>query len=181
VVPRRYDDVAVLFACIVDFAAYCEARSAEEVVVNLDHLVEACEELMAAHGLEKIKTIGDCVMATANLLEPSGDPVMAALEGAFAMQQAARDHPAGWQLQIGIHIGPVVAGIVGHTKFSFDLWGDTVNVAARLSTLGATGAIHLSDPAWQRLENRAHGQPLGHVPIKGKGQLQVFQCLHPAV
>ena len=126
----------MLFGDIVSFTPYCERHPAEEVVANLDRLTRACEELVRAHGLEKIKTIGDCVMATANLLEPHPDPVLASVRCAFAIAEAARANPAGWQIRIGIHLGPVVAGVVGQSKFTFDLWGDTVNVAARLSDLG---------------------------------------------
>ena len=137
IAPRRYDEVAVLFADIVGFTAYCEAHPAEEVVANLDRLAGACEGLVGAHGLEKIKTMGDGLLATANLLLPLADPVMASMRCALAMLGVAAQNPARWQLRVGIHVGPVVAGVVGQSKFSFDLWGDTVNVAARLSGLGS--------------------------------------------
>jgi adenylate cyclase len=176
VTPKRFEDVAVLFGDIVSFTSYCERHPAEKVVANLDHLTRACEDLVSAHGLEKIKTVGDCVVATANLLEPHADPVMASVRCAFAMAEAARVNPASWQIRVGIHIGPVVAGVVGQTKFTFDVWGDTVNVAARLSDLGETGAVHLSEAAWRRLDGRARGQPLGPVAIKGKGEIAVYRC-----
>jgi adenylate cyclase len=176
VTPKRYEEVAVLFGDIVSFTSYCERYPAEEVVANLDHLTRACEELVSAHGLEKIKTVGDCVVATANLLEPHADPVLASVRCAFAMAEAARTNPAGWQIRIGIHLGPVVAGVVGQKKFTFDVWGDTVNVAARLSDLGETGAVHLSETAWRRLDGRARGQPLGPVALKGKGAIEVYRC-----
>jgi class 3 adenylate cyclase/CheY-like chemotaxis protein len=174
--PKRYEEVAVLFGDLVSFTPYCERHPAEEVVANLDRLTRACEELVRAHGLEKIKTIGDCVMATANLLEPHAEPVLASLRCAFAIAEAARTNPARWQIRIGIHLGPVVAGVVGQSKFTFDLWGDTVNVAARLSDLGATGAVHLSEPAWRQLAGRARGVPLGPVTLKGRGEIQVYRC-----
>ncbi|MCE3250093.1 MAG: adenylate/guanylate cyclase response regulator, partial [Geminicoccaceae bacterium] len=174
--PKRYEGVAVLFGDLVSFTPYCERHPAEEVVANLDRLTRACEELVRAHGLEKIKTIGDCVMATANLLEPHAEPVLASLRCAFAIAEAARTNPARWQIRIGIHLGPVVAGVVGQSKFTFDLWGDTVNVAARLSDLGATGGVHLSEPAWRQLAGRARGIPLGPVALKGKGEIQVYRC-----
>jgi adenylate cyclase len=176
VTPQRYEQVAVLFGDIVSFTPYCERHPAEEVVANLDRLTRACEELVRAHGLEKIKTIGDCVMATANLLEPHADPVLASVRCAFAIAEAARTNPAGWQIRIGIHLGPVVAGVVGQSKFTFDLWGDTVNVAARLSDVGSVGAIHLSDAAWRQLDGRARGVPLGPVNLKGKGEIEVYRC-----
>jgi class 3 adenylate cyclase len=176
VTPKRYEQVAVLFGDIVGFTSYCERHPAEEVVANLDRLTRACEELVSAHGLEKIKTVGDCLVATANLLEPHADPVMASVRCAFAMTEAAGANPAGWQIRFGIHLGPVVAGVVGQSKFTFDVWGDTVNVAARLSDLGADGAVYLSEAAWRQLDGRARGQPLGPVALKGKGAIEVYRC-----
>jgi adenylate cyclase len=176
VTPKRYEQVVVLFGDIVSFTPYCEQHPAEEVVANLDRLTRACEELVSAHGLEKIKTVGDGVVATANLLEPHPDPVLASVRCAFAMAEAAKANPAGWQLRIGIHVGPVVAGVVGQSKFAFDLWGDTVNVAARLSDYGADGAVYLSEAAWHQLDGRARGQPLGPVALKGKGEIEVYRC-----
>lgn len=176
IAPRRHDDVAVLFADLVGFTAYCEAHAAEAVVENLDRLAHDCEVLASAHGLEKIKTIGDAFFATGNLLEPLADPVMASLRCARQMMSAAADNPARWRLRVGIHIGPVVAGVVGQSKFSFDLWGDTVNLAARLSGLGSEAAIHLSGEAWARVEGRCAGQPLGPIALKGGRQVVVYQC-----
>jgi adenylate cyclase len=176
IVPRRHDDVAVMFADIVDFTAYSETHAAEEVVENLDRLAHTCESLMAEHGLEKIKTVGDGFVTTGNLLEPLADPVMASFRCALAMLRAAAENPAHWRLRAGIHVGPVVAGVVGGSKFSFDLWGDTVNVAARLSGLGSEAAIHLSADAWARIEGRCHGVPLGPVGFKGKRQIVVYRC-----
>ena len=176
VTPRRYEEVAVLFGDIVSFTPYCERHPAEEVVANLDCLTRACEELVSAHGLEKIKTVGDCVVATANLLEPHPDAVMASVRCAFAIADAAMANPAGWQIRIGIHVGAVVAGVVGQSKFTFDLWGDTVNVAARLSDFGSEGAVYLSEAAWRRLDGRCRGQPLGLVTLKGKSAMEVYRC-----
>ena len=80
------------------------------------------------------------------------------------------------QLRVGIHVGPVVAGMVGRDKFVFDLWGDTVNVAARLSSLGSTIAVYLSREAWMRVDGRCSGRPLGPVLLKGKGEIDVHRC-----
>ncbi len=176
VAPRRYEQVAVLFADIVGFTAYSEAHPAEAVVANLDRLVEACERLVAGHGLEKIKTMGDGLMASANLLQGHADPVLASVRCAFALIEAAGTNPAAWQLRVGIHVGPVVAGVVGRAKFSFDLWGDTVNVAARLSMLGADAAIYLSADAWAQVAGRCRGEPLGPISVKGKGEIEVYRC-----
>jgi adenylate cyclase len=95
---------------------------------------------------------------------------------AFAMAEAAKANPAGWQIRFGIHLGPVVAGVVGQSKFTFDLWGDTVNVAARLADYGAEGAVYLSDAAWRQLDGRVRGRPLGPVALKGKGAIEIWRC-----
>jgi adenylate cyclase len=176
VTPKRYEQVTVLFGDLVSFTPYCERHPAEEVVANLDRLTRACEDLVAAHGLEKIKSVGDGVVATANLLEPHPDPVLASVRCAFAMAEAARANPASWQIRIGIHVGPVVAGVVGQSKFTFDVFGDTVNVAARLADYGTEGAVYLSGAAWRQLDGRARGRPLGAVALKGKGEIEIYRC-----
>ena len=177
IAPKRYDGVTVIFTDIVNFTSYCDEHEPEEVVSNLQLFVEASENVAATYGLEKIKTIGDAFMATAGLLTPHDDPVMAAVRGAFAMAEAAHQVPAGWQLRVGIHLGPVVAGVVGRSKFTYDLWGDTVNVAARLSALGSAAAVLLSGDAWAKVKDRCHGRSLGLVSLKGKGSVEVTECL----
>jgi adenylate cyclase len=174
--PRRFEDVVVLIADVAGFTSYCDARPPEEVVSNLQLLVEAFEASAVRFGMEKIKTIGDAVMATAGLLEPNEDPVMAALRCAFATAAAARGNPARWEVRIGIHRGPVVAGVVGRSKFSFDLWGDTVNVAARLAGLGQESGIYLTAAAWRHVVGRAQATALGCVPLKGKSAIEVYRC-----
>ena len=174
--PRHFGDVAVLFVDLVGFTAWCRARPPEEVVANMQRLAEDFETIAHRHGMEKIKTIGDAFMATANLLQPNADPVMAAVRCSLDMMAAARAGPSGWRIRAGIHIGPVVGGVVGRTKFSFDLWGDTVNVAARLSTLGVQEAVYLSSDAFERVHDRCRVLPVGLVPLKGRGELKVYQC-----
>jgi class 3 adenylate cyclase len=173
--PRRFDGVAVFFADIVGFTAYCERHPPEEVVANLQLLVEAFEELVARHGMEKIKTVGDATVATANLLVPHDDPVMASIRLGFDIAEAARRNPARWEIRAGIDFGPVVAGVVGRSKFNFDLWGDTVNVAARLSGISGP-AIYLSGAAWACVAGRCHGAYLGAIPLKGKNDIDTYRC-----
>ncbi|HEX6015307.1 MAG TPA: adenylate/guanylate cyclase domain-containing protein [Geminicoccaceae bacterium] len=179
VAPRRHDEVVVMFADVVGFTGFCETHAPEEVVESLHRLALGFEELTAWHGLEKIKTVGDALMATAGLLVPSEDPVMASLRCAAATVAAARALPSRWEMRIGIHIGPVVAGVLGREKFSYDLWGDTVNVTARLAAFGTEPGIHLSAAAWRRVADRARAIRLGPVPIKGKGEMEVWRLELP--
>jgi class 3 adenylate cyclase len=174
--PRHFDDVAVLFVDLVGFTAWCHAHPPEEVVACVQRLAEDFETLAHQHSMEKIKTVGDAFMATANLLQPHTDPVMAALRCSNDMSVAARASPSSWRVRAGIHVGPVVAGVVGRTKFSFDLWGDTVNVAARLSALGDEGAVYLSGDAFARVRDRCRVLGVGPVWLKGKGELEVYRC-----
>ena len=130
VIPRRYNDVAVLFCDVVNFTAYCDKHEPEEVVSRLDALFVAFERVAAAHGLEKIKTIGDAFMAAAGLLKSANDPLGSAVLCGLQMAATSIDAQLGWTVRVGVHIGPVVAGIVGQERYQFDIWGDTVNAGA---------------------------------------------------
>lgn len=178
--PRLFDDVAVLFIDLVGFTAWCHAHSPEEIVAEVQRLAEAFEVVTHRHGMEKIKTIGDAFMATANLLRPHPDPVMATVHCANEMASIAHAGVARWRIRAGIHIGSVVGGIVGRTKFTFDLWGDTVNVAARLSALGGACTLHLSEEASNCVRDRCVIRTVGKVPLKGKGELEVYCCELPS-
>lgn len=177
VLPRRFEEVAILIADVIGFTAWCDTHPPEDVVANLSRLVGTFEGLARRHGLEKIKTVGDALIATAGLLEPHKDEVMAALRCAVETIAAAEQLPIPWQMRAGVHLGPVVAGVVGQEKFSFDLWGDTVNVTARLAAYGAVEGVHLSAAAWERVRDRVGVEALGPVPIKGKGEMEIFRLV----
>mgnify|MGYP005991060263 FL=1 len=172
--PRLFHDVAVLFIDLVGFTTWCHDQGPDVVVAEIQRLAEAFEVVAQARGLENIKTIGDAFMATANLLRPHDDPVSAAIRCAADMVAIAAAGEPGWRIRGGIHIGPVVGGIVGRTKFTFDLWGDTVNVAARLAGLGDGCAQHLSREAFDRLADPRDVRPIGAVTLKGKGAVDVY-------
>ncbi|MGZ0246782.1 MAG: adenylate/guanylate cyclase domain-containing protein [Alphaproteobacteria bacterium] len=173
--PRRYDDVAVMFCDIVSFTAYCEQNPPEKVVGELQELVCRFEDIVFENGLEKIKTIGDAFLATADLLRKVDDPVIAAVRAGRAMVSASQEMDPGWQVRVGVHFGPVVAGIVGRRQFMFDLWGDTVNVAARVSDQAAPGSVVLSGDAWMQIRHAASGQSRGMVPLKGRGEMELVE------
>jgi class 3 adenylate cyclase len=174
--PIRYDDVAVLFSDVVGFTAYSEIHPPETVFAQLEVLIQNFEDAASAHGMMKIKTIGDAFMATANLLEDLDDPVHSAVGCAFDMVVAAARHDANWQVRIGIDHGPVVAGIIGRTNLHFDVWGDTVNTASRIEGVGAPGTVNVSGRAWQHLRGRARGHSLGIVNLKGREPIEIVEC-----
>lgn len=175
-IPRRFDDVTVLIADVTGFTAFCDSHPTEEVIRNLEDLIDWFEALAELHGLEKIKTIGDAFMATGNLLAPLADAPLAAVRCACAMAHAAANLPVPWTLRTAIHRGPVIAGVLGHSKLAFDLWGDTVNVTARLASAALEPGIYCTAAALERLRAEVHAVAIEPVAIKGKGALEVWRC-----
>ena len=175
--PQRYEDVAVLFCDVVGFTAYSEKHPPETVFAELEELVDRFEEIAQGHGLEKIKTGGDAFMATANLLSPLDEPVQGAVACALDMVAAAQTVRDDWAVRIGIDFGPVSAGIMGKRQFQFDVWGDTVNTAARIEEYGRPDSVNVSGRGWLQLRNRAQGRSLGFVDLKGKEKIEVVECV----
>ncbi len=173
--PRRYENVAVLFADIVGFTPYCDRHPAEEVVAQLQKLVESWEAIALRHGVEKIKTVGDAFMAASGLLKPTTNPVLHCVQCAREMLAAVKQLTTGWDLRIGIHAGQVVAGVVGSRQYLFDLWGDTVNTAARMESHGVAGSITLSGDAWRQVAHLCRGERLRSVEVKGKGKMDMIR------
>ena len=174
--PQRYEDVTILFCDVVGFTAYSEKNPPETVFAELEVLIDRFEAIAAQHGLDKIKTIGDAFMATANLLSPLDEPVLAAVACALEMVAATQSVRPDWAVRIGIDHGPVSAGIMGKTQFQFDVWGDTVNTAARIEEYGQPGSVNVSGRAWLHLRNQAQGRSLGFVNLKGKEKIEVIEC-----
>jgi class 3 adenylate cyclase len=174
VAPRRCPDVAILFTDVVAFTRYCDGHDPEEVLTALQEMVELFEACAERHGLEKIKTIGDAFMAAAGLLDPVADPVLACVRCGLDMVAGLSGLGSGWQVRIGVHCGEVMAGIVGHKKFLYDVWGDTVNTASRVESNGVAGAVCLSRAAWDRVARRCRGHSRGAIPVKGKGEMELF-------
>ncbi len=175
--PIAYDDVSILFCDIVDFTAYAEGRPPEVVFSQLESLIEGFEEIADGLDLMKVKTIGDAVMIAGGLLDDLDTPVHSAVACGQAMIEAAKSHEAKWQLRIGIDHGPVVAGVIGRTRFQFDVWGDTVNTASRIQEIAAPNTVNLSGRAWHHLRDASRGRSLGMVELKGKRSIEVVECL----
>ena len=177
-IAQRYEDVIVLFADIVNFTPMSEELPPEQLVQVLNELFTEFDILIAKYGLEKIKTIGDAYMIAAGVPEPMEAPEIAVADFSLEMRGAVQKVDQKWKrdldIRIGIHSGPVVAGVIGIQKYAFDLWGDTVNVAARMESHGLPGQIHLSEVMADKLKAHYNLTQRGWVDVKGKGMMQTF-------
>jgi class 3 adenylate cyclase len=173
VIADRFPAATVLFADLVDFTPLSAGLEPVELVGLLDAIFSAFDQLADEYGVEKIKTLGDGYLAAAGLPEPRPDHVQAVAKMALEMPAAlaaintARGHQLG--LRIGIHTGPIVAGVIGLKKFSYDLWGDTVNLASRMESLGVPGKIHVTDDVARALGASYSFESRGPIAVKGKG------------
>jgi class 3 adenylate cyclase len=174
-----FSEVSILFADLVGFTPAAARMTPERLVDRLNDIVTAFDELALSLGVEKIKTIGDAYMAVSGLPEPRHDHAETVARFAIAMMEALEannriDGTPAFQLRIGIHTGPVVAGVIGHHKFIYDVWGDTVNVASRLESSSNPGRIHVSEATRRALAGRFRFESRGLVDLKGRGPTQTF-------
>jgi adenylate cyclase len=176
VIAERSEEVSVVFADITGFTPLAERLPAEEVVVLLDEIFSAFDQLVARHGLEKIKTIGDGYLAAAGIPTPRADHAQVAARLALAMRKALAELPvaSGLSLRVGIDSGPVVAGVIGRTKFGYDLWGDTVNTASRMESHAPPGEIQVTERTFRRLEDGFLLERRTGVVVKGKGEMTTY-------
>jgi adenylate cyclase len=177
VIADNFPEASILFADMTGFTAHASRTRPGELVLFVNAVFSAFDGLLARHGLEKIKTIGDAYMAASGVPAPRDDHAAAMADFALDLLEAARRmKPAGMsiRLRIGIASGPVVAGVVGTRKFSYDVWGDTVNVAARMEALGETGRIQVSSGAYDRLKDRYDFEPRGEIEVPGKGRMRAW-------
>jgi class 3 adenylate cyclase len=184
VIADRFDDVTLMFADIVDFTRMSSRMSPSELVAVLNDVFTVFDQLVAEHGLEKVKTIGDSYMVVGGIPTWSADhlervaSMALALAGSVAhIEQAAR---LGIAFRIGIHCGPVVAGVIGTRKFIYDVWGDTVNVASRMESHGTPGRIQVTHAVRERLDGQFLFEPRGLVEVKGKGPMPTWFLLPPS-
>ena len=170
--------VTVLFADVVDFTPYAERTAPADVVRVLDRIFSAFDDVAGRHGLEKIKTIGDAYLLVGGLPEARPDHAVAVARAALDLIEAsdrfAAETGLGLRIRIGIDTGPVVAGVIGRRKFSYDLWGDTVNTAARMESHGVAGRIHVTGRVEAALRDGFVLEPRGSIELKGKGAVEAF-------
>jgi class 3 adenylate cyclase len=178
VIADGFPEVTVLFADIVDFTRRSERIAPDQVVQALNDLFSVFDQHARQRGLEKIKTIGDAYMVAGGLPDPRPDHAEAVIEMALAIRDevARRTDPGGQPLtvRIGIDTGPVVAGVIGTSKFSYDLWGDTVNTASRMESQGVAGCIQVTARTYERLKDGYRFERRGPIPVKGKGEVVTY-------
>lgn len=180
--PRAYPEATVVFTDFSDFTALASSMTPEELLTELNECFIRFDEISEAHGLEKIKVIGDSYMCVGGLPAPLPQHAHAAVAAAIEMQDFIENRRQDylrqgrpyWQMRVGIHSGPVVAGVVGKHKFSFDIWGDTVNTASRLEGAGVPGRINISTATYQLIKDSYDSEYRGELNVKGKGEIGMY-------
>jgi guanylate cyclase len=169
---------SILFADVVDFTPLAQRLPPVEVVGILDQLFSRFDALVERHGLEKVKTIGDCYMAAAGVPDPRPDHARQAALLALDMRDVVAPSPVagrpGLELRIGINSGPVVAGVIGTKRFLYDLWGDAVNTASRMESQGTPGEIQITRATYELLKDEFVCRRRGTIPVKGKGRMETW-------
>jgi class 3 adenylate cyclase len=178
---KRFESVSVLFADFVGFSRYSENMSPEDLVRNVDFYFSKFDQIVEKYGLEKIKTMGDCYMCAGGLPFPSEDHAVKMVQIAREMLQFAhglkKENQVGitsFDIRIGIHTGPVVAGVVGTKKFAYDVWGDTVNIASRMESNSTSGSINISEETYHLIQDVFRCEFRGMIQAKNKGMMKMY-------
>ena len=179
---RHYDNCTVHFSDFQGFTTIADEMEATGVVAELDRFFRAFDKITSGRGIEKIKTIGDAYMCAAGVPNERAshalDAVLTALEMLDAVKEInavrATEGKAPWPIRIGLHSGPLVAGVVGEKKFAYDIWGATVNLASRMESNSKAGHINISGATYALVMDHVQCTPRGPVRIKGKGELQMY-------
>lgn len=178
IIADNFDHVTILFADLVGFTSLSSRLSPLDLVNFLNCIFSSFDLLAEKYNLEKIKTIGDAYMVAAGLPEPRPDHAEAIAEMALEMRgvicDLATTKAENFTMRMGINTGQVVAGVIGTKKFSYDLWGDAVNVASRMESSGKPGKIQVSETTYELLKDKYIFQPRGLIPIKGKGEMLTY-------
>jgi len=173
-----FPEITVLFADIVGFTSMSESITPDELVELLNRLFSEFDDSAKDLGIEKIKTIGDCYMAVAGLVNEIDDPPAAMVKMASEMLRSVESLNlqlgTSLEVRIGINCGPVIAGVIGKSKFIYDLWGDTVNVASRMESHGLAGRIHVSEAVYERIKGKFELEGRGLINIRGKGEIETY-------
>jgi adenylate cyclase len=177
-IADAFPNVSVLFADMVGFTAMSRTMTASALVEVLGDLFSRFDLITEKHGLEKIKTIGDCYMLAGGVPDPMDDHAHAVIDAAIefctALEEMRERTGGALRMRIGVHSGPIVAGVIGLRKFTYDLWGDTVNVASRMESTGEPGRIHVSVNTANLVRNDFKLESRGSIEVKSLGQVETF-------
>ncbi|MEM6807197.1 MAG: adenylate/guanylate cyclase domain-containing protein, partial [Bacteroidota bacterium] len=179
---KNHAEVSVLFSDFVGFTKLSEELTPHELVSELHHCFEAFDRIVEKHGVEKIKTIGDAYMCVSGLSDEDSINAVNMVKAGLEMQSFLTAYKKTRQEQglpffearVGIHTGPVVSGIVGIHKFSYDVWGDTVNMASRMEDGGAVGKVNISQATYEIVQNDFLCQHRGQIDVKHKGKMDMY-------
>lgn len=178
IIADNFGDVSVMFVDIVDFTPLATRMPPAEMINLLNAIFSTFDALVDRHGVEKIKTSGDAYMVVGGLSIPCSDHLERiaelALDVVASVSQFVRTDGDPFHLRVGIHAGPVVAGVIGMKKFAYDLWGDTVNIASRMESQGMPNTIQVTQDVYERLKDHYLFQPRGEIPVKGKGNIMTY-------
>ena len=176
-----FADVSVMFVDIVNFTKVAEGLNPQQVFSMLNRIFSSFDELAESYGLEKIKTIGDAYMVAGGLNDQRSDYSDALVDMALEMRDLLRTdfhvNQMHLEVRIGIGTGPVVAGVVGKKKFIYDLWGDTVNIASRITSEGVPGMVQVDEATYRRLQSRFDFHEPQTIYLKGKGHMVVYRAI----
>ncbi|MBZ8180235.1 adenylate/guanylate cyclase domain-containing protein [Oscillatoria salina] len=177
-IADQFEEVSVLFADLVGFTQFSAQKKPTELLEFLNEIFSEFDQLASNHSLEKIKTIGDAYMVVGGLPIPRPDATAAIAKMALDMQSFLADFnlkkQQNFSLRIGIHTGAVVAGVIGMSKFIYDLWGDTVNIASRMESSGIPGKIQVTSAVYERLKTQFNFEQRGKISVKGKGEMLTY-------
>jgi guanylate cyclase len=180
VIATGFDNVSILFADLANFTPISAQLPPAEVVQMLNEVFSAFDRLVEKYGVEKIKTIGDCYMAAAGVPRERPDHAEALASMALDMRDYIENHEFcqhRLKIRIGINSGPAVAGVIGHKKFSYDIWGDTVNSASRMESHAAPGSVQITKATHDLIGEKFTCAPLGNIEVKGKGEMAAWRLL----
>jgi adenylate cyclase len=180
--PRHFEEVSVLFTDFKGFTSIADKLSPEEVVEELNECFMAFDNIMEKYNLEKIKTIGDSYMCAGNMPSPDPDHAYKIIKAAIEIQHFVEQNNISreqkglepWEIRIGVHTGPVVAGVVGKKKYAYDIWGSTVNIASRMESNGTPGRVNISTYMYEIVKNRFECSHRGKIYAKNLGELDMY-------
>jgi class 3 adenylate cyclase len=182
-IADRYLETTLLFSDLVGFTELTRTMPPQDLVRLLDRLITGFDRLSERLGIEKIKTIGDAYLVASGMPDENADHAGAICRMALAMQEFVREfnerESLSLQVRIGIHSGPVIGGVIGPKKFTFDLWGDTVNMASRLETTGIPDRIQVSESTWTKTRHLFRYEARPVVDVKGYGEVKTWFLLGP--